>query len=142
MNHSPAESPPRAAVRTTRMTPSAPMPRRRWHRAATKAPSSSPWIVPSWSGSRTKSFSVPCPFNHGKVMPSSLRGVHDFEGSADEVVGVVRQPVDARILAEQPVLSSGELARAGHGRLAGLVLRHLAAQEGQHLLVAECPARG
>src|SRR5687768_16811777 len=73
MNHSPADSSPIADVRMTRMTPSAPIPRRRSQRAATKAPSSWPWMVPSWSGRSTKSFSVPCPLSHGNVIEFILR---------------------------------------------------------------------
>ena len=41
----------------------------------------------------------------------------DAQGSLEQVVGVVRQPVDARVLAEQPVLAAGELARARDGLL-------------------------
>ena len=74
MNHvaAPASIPARAAagesVRATRRTPSAPMPRRRWHRARTSAPSSaSRSIAPSGSGRTTKSFSVPCPLTNSTL---------------------------------------------------------------------------
>ena len=56
---------PSTAVRTTRITPSPPMPARRSHSAATRSGVSSPCTVPSWSGSSTKSFSVPWPLRKG-----------------------------------------------------------------------------
>ena len=63
MNHSASWPAPAsiAAVRITRSTPSPPMPERRLHSARTRSGLKSPWTVPSWSGSSTKSFSVPWP---------------------------------------------------------------------------------
>src|SRR4051794_15187697 len=62
MNHPPSS-------RTTRSTPSPPMPARRSHSARTRCAIASgdrpPWTLPSWSGSSTKSFSVPWPLRKG-----------------------------------------------------------------------------
>src|SRR3954453_18990716 len=66
-----------ASVRTTRSTPSAPMPERRSHNAATSAGSRSCRTLPSGSGSSTKSFSVPWPLRKRnlRVVGSATRGV-------------------------------------------------------------------
>src|SRR3954454_17261507 len=48
--------------RTTRSTPSPPMPARRSQSARTRSADKSPCTDSSWSGSSTKSFSVPWPF--------------------------------------------------------------------------------
>ena len=48
-----------APQRTTRMTPSPPIPARRSHSSATSSGARSPCTEPSGSGSSTKSFSVP-----------------------------------------------------------------------------------
>ena len=49
----------------TRSTPSPPIPARRSQSARTRAADRSPWTEPSWSGSSTKSFSVPWPLRNG-----------------------------------------------------------------------------
>src|SRR5689334_19245688 len=51
--------------RTTRSTPSPPMPARRSQSARTRSGERSPWTDPSKSGSSTKSFCVPCPLRKG-----------------------------------------------------------------------------
>src|SRR3954451_5726761 len=108
MNHSGEVPPPtRAEDRITRSPPSPPIPARRSHRARTRAGSRSPWTDPSWSGSSTKSFSVPCPFRKG-------------EGSAIQALRVALRPVVVVELVDgHPVRLhlTGDHGAARHARL-------------------------
>src|SRR6266508_3330865 len=120
------------AARTTRSTPSPPMPRCRSQSAATRCGVSS--IAPSGSGSSTKSLPVPCPL--ANRMTAIMHRLRDQVG-----VGRV-EPADPRVAAEPGPLPAYE-PPGGADRLGvrgGLVV--LAGQEAQHLLVAEGPARG
>src|SRR5690242_16507337 len=80
MNH-------RSPSRTTRSTPSPPMPARRSQRARTRSAERSPCTEPSWSGSRTKSFSVPCPLRNAYSAESGM--ARPVEALGVVVVGVV-----------------------------------------------------
>src|SRR6185369_14142731 len=140
MNHSAAPADASAsgwaALRTTRRTPSAPMPRRRSHSAATNAGVSG--STPSGSGRMTKSLPVPCPF--AKRMRSILP--HRRPRRRLEVRASPIEPADPSVPAKPGALPPHEPARRADRLGARLVLRALAGQEPQHLLVAEGAAGG
>src|SRR3954470_17684099 len=75
-------------------------------------------------------------------VPKTWGSGDESDGPLDEVRGVVREPVDAGVLAEQPVLAAGELPGARDGGLARPILGRLARQVGENLLIAQCLARG
>src|SRR6478735_489997 len=116
-----------SAVRTTRMTPSAPRPAWRSAMRCTWAGVSS--RVPSRSGTRTKSFSVPWPLVK-RVMSAILRydgggGVdrpHYGEGAVEQVGGVGLEPDDPRVGAEPRLLSTRVPTRGLRGVEPGLLL--------------------
>src|SRR6478752_9738560 len=117
MNH-------RSPSRTTRSTPSPPMPARRSHRARTRSAicssDRSPWTLPSWSGSSTKSFSVPCP----------LRNVYSGIHALLVVLGlVVLVELLERHLAGLDVLRDDGAPRDGAVRVPGLRLPEPRPQE-------------
>src|SRR5690348_12038772 len=120
MNHSaPAEDASAsgwAALRTTRSTPSAPMPRRRSHRAATRAGVSG--RVPSGSGRMTKSLPVPWPF--AKRMTSILP--HRGQGRRRDVRRRAVEPPDPLVAAKPGPLPAHETPGGAHRVRAGLTL--------------------
>src|SRR3954466_6384615 len=131
MNHSAPAPPPGtwsraaayASVRMTRSTPSPPMPARRSHRARTRAGSRTPCTLPSWSGSSTKSFSVPWPLRKA------------YAGSAIEALGVVLGAVVVVELVDGHAVGlhlAGDHRAARHLglRVPGLGLPQPRAQEG------------
>src|SRR4051794_4563681 len=110
--------------RTTRSTPSPPMPERRSQSARTRSAissaDSSPCTDWSWSGSRTKSFSVPCPFR------KAYSGIHALL----VVLGlVVLVELLERQVARLDVLGDHGAPRHGAGRVPGLRLPEPGAQE-------------
>src|SRR6188768_1198224 len=56
--------------------------------------------------------------------------------------GAARHPAHPGVLAEPRVLAAREPAGPDHGTAPGFLLVDLAREERQHLLVAQCPARG
>src|SRR5215470_8348953 len=138
MNHGAAADP-----RTTRSTPSAPIPVRRSHSLrTTSAPSSS---RSSRSGRTMKSLPVPCPLAKRMrsmlVIESGGLGYHRQRHIRRHRLSCV-QPPDSRIAPEPGFLAAGEPARQPHGLLLCLRLGPLAVEEPEHLRVPERLARG
>src|SRR5215204_1054404 len=139
MNHSPSRgTPSSAAARTTRSTPSAPIPPCRSHRARTRAAVRS--RAASGSGSTTKSLPVPWPLANGTGCTGpSLRGTDRVEHRTQQIRPRPVQPPDPRVAAEPGPLPPDEPAGGGHGVPGGGVEAALAVQRGDHLPVAERP---
>src|SRR3954470_24106005 len=117
MNH-------RSPSRTTRSTPSPPMPARRSQSARTRSAicwsERSPWTLPPWSGSSTKSFSVPWP----------LRKVYSGIHALLVVLGlVVLVELLERHAARLDVFTDHRSARHEGVRIPGLRLPEAGAQE-------------
>src|SRR6478752_9082544 len=134
-----------SAVRTTRMTPSAPIPACRSAMRCTWAGVSS--REPSRSGTRTKSFSVPWPLVK-RVMSGILRHAVSHlrirlanrrERPVEQVGRGRVEPDDARIGAEPRLLAPGVAAR----RLSGVAPRRglveVTVDDGDGLAVADGP---
>src|SRR3954449_7033919 len=111
MNHSASGPSGRLSLRTTRRTPSPPMPARRSQSARTRSAERSPCTDSSWSGSSTKSFSVPWPLR--KV----YSGIHALLVVLGLVVLVELLERHARGL---DVLRDDRAARHGAVRVPGL----------------------
>src|SRR3954449_5458230 len=100
-----------AARRMTRRTPSPPMPARRSQSARTRSAERSPCTDSSWSGSSTKSFSVPWPLR------KAYSGIHALL----VVLGlVVLVELLERHAAGLDVLRDDRAARHGAVRVPGL----------------------
>src|ERR1700712_2919798 len=144
---------PPSAAGAIRMTPSAPIPAWRSHRALTCASLTD--RVPSRSGSRMKSFSVPCPFKNGTppivIFPSLLaRGAGP--GGTSGAQGESSQPgyrvgstgIDAmhpRIAPEPGTLPADETTGQPHGLGDRDVQFREPVEYGQHLGITEGPRR-
>src|ERR1043165_8369002 len=140
MNHSavPADASASgwAALRTTRRTPSAPMPRRRSQSAATNVGVNG--SVPSGSGRMTKSLPVPCPL--AKRMVSILP--HDLQCRCGDVGSATIEPHDPVIPAEPGPLPAHEPPGGAYRlRLGGRLIRQIG-KVVQYLLIAECGPGG
>src|SRR3954471_22568430 len=137
----------------TRITPSPPRPARRSHSALTCA--SVTVNEPSRSGSRTKSFSVPCPLTNGTppaVMTRSLRAeraVHrcyatermGHQGVCGvRIVGI--QSEHSGVATEPGPLPSDETSGQPNGLPDGSLQVHRSVQHRKHLSVAQRPGRG
>src|ERR687898_136628 len=156
-----------AVARTTRSTPSPPIPARRSQSRCTRSSGRS--SSPSGSGSSTKSFSVPCPLTNrvtppgygppgpsrrsaGRAVsrsagqpsgrsalgPSAGRG---GEGLLHQVRGSGVQPHHPGVAAEPRLLPPGEPPGGPHRLVPGLLVGPLAGQVAQDLGVAKGPRR-
>src|SRR6266511_2380902 len=131
-----ASSPSRAAtsVPATRISPSAPTPKCRSHRAATRSGVSS--ISPPQSSSMTKSFPVPCHFSNRSS--ATVQVLRHLVGYPDRALRTGPEPADAGIAPEPrhlpPGQGPGPLRGSGHGlvqsRPAGQMLDDLSVPDG------------
>ncbi len=153
------------AVRTTRSTPSAPMPRRRSQSAATRPGVSS--SAPSGSGRMTKSLPVPWPLmnctpDHPEVSPAVTDPRRAFancvthpclpepprtrpnyrQRGREQIRSGGVQPGDPGITAEPGPLPADEPPGGPYGLGPRLRFGEFTVEQPQHLLVPECPAGG
>src|SRR5919112_4485152 len=144
MNHSasPAWSATSGAaeLRTTRITTSAPIPARR--SASRRTRSADRCNRPSGSGTRTKSFSVPCPLRNRSCSltgPSSVIAgrADDVQGAGEQVRRVVRQPGDAWVAAKPGLLAPREPPGQACGLVLGLLRIEASVELGERLRVAD-----
>src|SRR6266540_983865 len=135
-----ASRPSRAAISgpATRISPSAPTPKCRSHRAATRAGVSS--ISPRQSSSMTKSFPVPCHFSNRSS--ATLQVLRQLVGDRARSVRAGPEPADAGVPPEPPHLSPGQGPGPLHGPGQGLVQGRPAGQMLDDLSVPDGLARG
>src|SRR5512134_2608284 len=132
------KSSPGSRPRVTRITPSAPTPRWRSHRAA--ASSTERGRSSAMSSSRTKSLPVPWYFQ--MRIGSAIQVPHQPIRELARTVGARAEPTDPRVPAEPHHLTARELLRPPHRALHRLGERDLASQVAGELSVPDGLGRG
>src|SRR4051794_27024866 len=140
MNHSASSAVPAAsgclAARTTRSTPSAPIPRRRSQSAATSDGVRS--SCPSGSARTTKSLPVPWPLVKSSCTPPSSRSHRGGgQGGLREIGRGAVEPDNACVAPKPLALPPDEPPRRELRLGAGVLLGAVAGEEREDLLVAE-----